>query len=72
MQGDGEAGCVETVARAIDEGRVLGDPLQLRPLPLAGIPGWHEVQDAAFYRNADYFRPLRPGRNYPPPLHIAR
>jgi len=72
VQGDGEAGCVETVARAIDEGRVLGDPLQLRPLPLAGIPGWHEVQDAAFYGNADYFRPLRPGRQYPPPLHIAR
>ncbi|MGE6334446.1 DUF3025 domain-containing protein [Stenotrophomonas sp. NPDC077659] len=70
VQGDGEAGCIETVTRAIDEGRVLGDPLQLRPLPLAGIPGWHEVQDAAFYGNADYFRPLRAGRQYPAPLPL--
>ncbi len=46
----------------------MTDPLQLRPLPLAGIPGWHDVQDSAFYRNADYFRPLRAGRAYPPPL----
>lgn len=68
VQGDGEAGCIETVTRAVDEGRVLGDPLQLRPLPLAGIPGWHEGQDAAFYGNADYFRPLRVGRQYPSPL----
>ena len=68
VQGDGEAGCIETVARAIDEGRVLADPLQLRPLPLAGIPGWHGMQDAAFHGNADYFRPLRAGRQYPPPL----
>ncbi|MBT1450942.1 DUF3025 domain-containing protein [Glaciecola sp. XM2] len=34
---------------------------QLRPLPLLGIPGWHnEAQDATFYANADYFMPLKP------------
>ncbi|EMR0603788.1 DUF3025 domain-containing protein, partial [Stenotrophomonas maltophilia] len=59
--------CVDAVTAAIAEGRAVTDPLQLRPLPLAGIPGWHGVQDSAFYRNADYFRPLRAGRQYPLP-----
>jgi hypothetical protein len=68
VQGDADAACVDAVTAAIAEGRAVTDPLQLRPLPLAGIPGWHEVQDPAFYRNADYFRPLRAGRHYPPPL----
>lgn len=47
VHGDADAECVDAVARAINEGGVLTDPLQLRPLPLAGIPGWYEVQDAA-------------------------
>lgn len=71
VRGDEDAACIETVAQAIAQGRVLGDPLQLRPLPLAGIPGWHDVQDAAFYADAEYFRPLREGRHYPLPLHIG-
>ncbi|WP_313441141.1 DUF3025 domain-containing protein [Stenotrophomonas sp.] len=70
VQGGDAAECIGAVARAIDEGRVLSDPLQLRPLPLAGIPGWHGMQDAAFYGNADYFRPLRAGRQYPAPLPL--
>jgi hypothetical protein len=64
---DEDACAVAQVARMIDTGRVLNDPLELRPLPLAGIPGWHPRQDAAFYRQADYFRPLREGRGYPAP-----
>lgn len=68
VQSDADAACVDAVTAAIAEGRAVTDPLQLRPLPLAGIPGWHGVQDSAFYRNADYFRPLRAGRTYPPPL----
>jgi hypothetical protein len=70
VQGDADAdvACVDAVTAAIAEGRAVTDPLQLRPLPLAGIPGWHGVQDCAFYRNAGYFRPLRAGRAYPPPL----
>lgn len=64
---DEDARAVAQVARMIDSGRVLNDPLELRPLPLAGIPGWHPRQDAAFYRQADYFRPLREGRGYPAP-----
>ncbi|WP_093820702.1 DUF3025 domain-containing protein [Stenotrophomonas indicatrix] len=68
LQGDDDAGCIDTVARAIEEGRVLLDPLELRPLPLTGIPGWYTDQAPAFYANDDYFRPLREGRRYPPPL----
>lgn len=64
---DEDARAVAQVARMIQSGRVLNDPLELRPLPLAGIPGWHPRQDAAFYRQADYFRPLRDGRGYPAP-----
>ena len=50
----------------------LLDPQELRPLPLSGIPGWHDApQDAAFYREASCFRPLRAGRRYPPALAWA-
>lgn len=59
---------VARVVAAIRTGEVLEDPRELRPLPLAGIPGWHPQQDAGFYADADYFRPLREGRAYPPPL----
>lgn len=60
--------CIETVADAIMTGRVLNDPLELRPLPLAGIPGWHPGQDEGFYATAGCFQPLRMGRVYPVPL----
>ena len=60
------------VAAAIARGDCLGDPQDLRPLPLAGIPGWHrELQDGDFYRAQPCFRPLRPGRLYPDPLPSA-
>ncbi|AWH33865.1 MULTISPECIES: DUF3025 domain-containing protein [Stenotrophomonas] len=71
VRGDEDSACIEAVVQAIEHGQALTDPLQLRPLPLAGIPGWHGVQDAAFYADVDYFRPLRAGRQYPPPLHSA-
>lgn len=68
VQGDVDDACVDAVTAAIAEGRAVTDPLQLRPLPLAGIPDWYEGQDVAFYADAAYFRPLRAGRQYPPPL----
>lgn len=69
VRGDDDAECIETAAQAVEVGRALTDPLQLRPLPLAGIAGWHADQShAAFCANEDYFRPLRAGREYPPPL----
>ncbi|MGH8089123.1 MAG: DUF3025 domain-containing protein, partial [Stenotrophomonas sp.] len=72
VQGDDDAQAVEQVARAIVRGDVLNDPLELRPLPLMGIPGWHSDQDEAFYRNAEYFRPVREGRVYPGPHGASR
>lgn len=71
VHGEVDDACVDAVTAAIAEGRAVTDPLQLRPLPLAGIPGWHQGQDAAFYADAAYFRPLRAGRQYPLPLHRA-
>ncbi|WP_282263994.1 DUF3025 domain-containing protein [Stenotrophomonas sp. PS02301] len=68
VQGDDDAAAIAVVARAITEGVLLDDPLELRPLPLAGIPGWHARQEAAFHARADYFRPLREGRAYPAAL----
>ncbi|MCU1127566.1 DUF3025 domain-containing protein [Stenotrophomonas maltophilia] len=70
VQGEVDDACVDAVTAAIAEGRSVTDPLQLWPLPLAGIPGWHQVQDAAFYADTGYFRPLRAGRQYPPPLAL--
>jgi hypothetical protein len=64
----GDAACVARVADAIASGRVLNDPLELRPLPLSGIPGWHPHQDATFYATAGCFQPVRAGRVYPVPL----
>lgn len=72
VQGGDDAACVARVAEAIAAGEILDDPLELRPLPLAGVPGWHPRQDAAFHAQADYFRPLRAGREYPPPLRAAQ
>ncbi len=34
----------------------------LRPLPVLGVPGWYHGQNADFYANQDYFRPLRQGQ----------
>lgn len=65
--GPGEAD-LACCAQAIAEARVLDDPLELRPLPLAGIPGWYPAQTAAFYDTAECFRPLRAGRAYPAPF----
>jgi len=59
------------VAAAIAQGQLLADPQELRPLPLAGIPGWHMSNlQAEFFREAPCFRPLRSGRRYPPALHF--
>ena len=66
--GEDDATAIAQVAGAINDGQVLQQASELRPLPLAGIPGWHASQDAAFYAAADYFRPLREGRTYPPAL----
>ena len=70
-EADDNNAVVAQVATAVANGGVLNDPAELRPLPLAGLPGWHAQQDAAFYARHDYFRPLREGRVYPAPLCAA-
>lgn len=68
VQGNDDDACVAQAARAIAGGVVLNDPLELRPLPLAGIPGWYPGQDARFFAEAECFQPVRAGRVYPPLL----
>lgn len=70
---EGIANLDECAAAMIARSHCLRDPQELRPLPLAGIPGWYRArQDAAFYRDAPCFRPLRPRRKYPEPLLFVR
>lgn len=60
---------VEHCAEAITQGLVLNDPLELRPLPLSGLPGWRpDGDEEAFHRHTPCYQPLRVGRVYPPPL----
>ena len=54
-------------AGLIATGMLLHDPLELRPLPLSGIPGWHPANaDEAFHRTTVCYQPKRAGRRYPP------
>ncbi len=55
------------VADAIRRAELLADPQELRPLPLAGLPGWHADVTSDFVASAPCFRPLRAGRRYPAP-----
>jgi hypothetical protein len=65
---DAAAVCAGAIAR----GEILNDPQELRPLPLSGLPGWHEgTAHAAFYATAPCFQPVREGRVYPPALGSA-
>jgi hypothetical protein len=59
------------IAAAIRRNQLLVDPQEMRPLPLAGIPGWREGNaNDAFVREAPCFRPLREGRRYPAPMDL--
>jgi len=61
-----ESRAVALIAERIADGHLLCDPLELRPLPLSGIPGWMPGNDdETFYRTAECFQPLRSGRTYP-------
>jgi hypothetical protein len=57
LDADASLAAVDTaVAAALDEGLAPG---RLRPLPVLGIPGWADNDDAAFYDDASVFRPAR-------------
>ena len=70
-QGGSIDAAVGACAASIRDGHLLRDPLELRPLPLSGIPGWHPDGEAeAFHRTARCYQPLRTGRTYPAPLWL--
>lgn len=61
-----------SIADQIACGESLNDPLELRPLPLAVLPGWHaQSTDDAFLHSAPCFQPRREGRCYPEPLSFV-
>lgn len=60
------------LADAIASGRLLDDPLSLRPFPLCGLRGWHSRrEEPGFFATAPCFRPLREGRRYPAPYETS-
>jgi hypothetical protein len=72
----GDADAARTMDRCVDavgSGRLLRDPLELRPLPLSGLPGWRaDNANEAFHRNTICYQPRRAGRCYPPAFPHAR
>ena len=65
---EGRAKMIDSVAQAIAGGVLLRDPQELRPLPLAGLPGWHSSAAApGFFEETPCFRQAKPGRRYPKP-----
>jgi len=70
--GDASAENVESsCAKGIRAGQLLRDPLDLRPLPLSGIPGWHpDNRSEAFHRDTPCYQPRRSGREYPAPTAL--
>ncbi|WEN16762.1 DUF3025 domain-containing protein [Rhodanobacter sp. AS-Z3] len=64
---DKSADLRSSCAAAVASGQLLHDPLELRPLPLSGLPGWHaDSADEAFHRSTPCYQPRRAGRSYPP------
>ncbi len=59
------------LADHISTQQCLMDPQELRPIPLSGIAHWHALYGQAdFYQQVPCFRPKRPGKLYPEPLHL--
>lgn len=44
------------LSEQLNENKLLKTKTELSPLPVLGIPGWHSLQDDAFYANQNYFR----------------
>jgi len=58
------AHCADAIAR----GRLLNDPLELRPLPMSGLPGWHDDNaQEEFHRTTACYQARRADRKYPAP-----
>lgn len=71
LAGDAEPLPAKACADAIRAGHVLRDPLDLRPLPLSGLPGWCVENDAEdFHLHTACYQPKRAGRAYPGPVML--
>ncbi len=56
----------------IASGCWLNDPLELRPLPLAGLPGWRpDNGEEAFHRTTACYQSRREDRHYPPAWRLT-
>lgn len=56
-------------ATAIRAGQLLHDPLELRPLPLSGLPGWRaDNAEETFHLSTPCYQARRAGRVYPAAL----
>ncbi len=59
-------------AQAMADGHLLNDPLELRPLPLSGLPGWHvDNGSETFHLGAACYQPRRARRVYPPAYDVT-
>lgn len=62
------AACADAIASA----QLLHDPLDLRPLPLAGLPGWRlDNGEETFHLTTACYQPRRADRRYPAPLVLG-
>lgn len=50
---------IDAVAAKLIDGSATPAPKSLTPLPVFGVPGWHENQTPEFYADRRYFRPPR-------------
>lgn len=48
------------IGQCLVNNTLLQSKAELSPLPILGIPDWHDDQDQQFYANTQYFRPKRP------------
>ena len=63
---------VDACVQAVATGKLLHDPLELRPLPLSGIPGWHPDNGVeVFHQTSACYQPRRADRQYPEPSHLS-
>lgn len=61
----------EFLADRISHKHCLMDPQELRPIPLSGIPYWHQLYGQKdFFQCVPCFQPKRPGKMYPEPISV--
>ncbi len=62
----------DALVKRIIELEYFNLPNILKPIPLLGVPNWHEVQNETFYENTSYFRPQGSQAKRTPQLPLCR